>query len=163
MLRPGCITAARPHFVPDAGNRQAAATMNRREMRSWMWAEAVDMLDQADRLQRQFFRLAAQPADRRQQPRWEPPVDVYAGTEQVLIEVALPGVPAERVELVLGPGELVIRGERALPNRPAGTTLQRLEIPYGRFERRLALGPGHWVLVDRRLADGCLQLLLARR
>jgi hypothetical protein len=41
--------------------------------------------------------------------------------------------------------------------------LQRLEIPYGRFERRLALGPGHWDLVDRRLADGCLQLLLARR
>ena len=77
--------------------------MNRREMRSWMWAEAVDMLDQADRLQRQFFRLAVQPADPRQQPRWEPPVDVYAGTEQVLIEVALPGVPADRMELVLGP------------------------------------------------------------
>jgi len=137
--------------------------MNRREMRSWMWAEAVDRLDRADRLQRQFFRLAMQPADRQQQPRWEPPVDVYAGTEQVLIEVALPGVPADRMELILGPGELVIRGERALPNRPAGTTLQRLEIPYGRFERRLALGPGQWALVDQRLADGCLQLLLARR
>ena len=137
--------------------------MKRRAMSSWMWAETVDMLDQAERLQRQFFRLAAQPADARQQPRWEPPVDVYASQEQVLIEVALPGVPAERMELVLAPGELVIRGERALPNRPAGTALQRLEIPYGRFERRLALGPGHWELVDRRLADGCLQLLLARR
>jgi HSP20 family molecular chaperone IbpA len=140
------------------------ATMNRREMRSWMWAEAVDMLDQAERLQRQFFRLAGPPAaDRQPPPRWEPPVDVYAGAEQALIEVALPGVPAERMELILGPGELVIRGERTLPNRPAGTTLQRLEIPYGRFERRLALGPGQWDLVDQRLTDGCLQLLLARR
>ena len=64
---------------------------------------------------------------------------------------------------MLAPGELVIRGERTLPHRPAGTTLQRLEIPYGRFERRLAVGPGQWELVDRRLADGCLQLLLARR
>ena len=64
--------------------------MNRREMRSWMWSETADMLDQADRLQRQFFRLAVQSADRRQQPRWEPPVDVYAGAEQLLIEVALP-------------------------------------------------------------------------
>ena len=137
--------------------------MKRRAMRSWLWAETADMLDQAERLQRQFFRLAKQPAGATSQPRWEPPVDVYAGTGQVLIEMALPGVPAERMELVLAPGELVIRGERALPIRPAGTALQRLEIPYGRFERRLALGPGQWDLVDKRLADGCLQLLLARR
>lgn len=137
--------------------------MKRPAMRSWMWAETVDRLDQAERLQRQFFRLAAQPTGSGQQPRWEPPVDVYAGQEQVLIEIALPGVPADRMEIVLAPGELVIRGERALLNRPAGTTLQRLEIPYGRFERRLTLGPGLWELVDRRLADGCLQVLLARR
>jgi HSP20 family molecular chaperone IbpA len=135
--------------------------MNRREMRSWTWAEAVDRVDQADRLQRQFFRLAARSGA--EPPPWEPPVDVYSGAEQVLIEVALPGVPSDRLELVLAPGELIIRGERALPRRPAGTTLQRLEIPYGRFERRLAVGPGQWELVDRRLADGCLQLLLARR
>jgi HSP20 family molecular chaperone IbpA len=133
-------------------------------MRSWLWLETADMLDQAERLQRQFFRLAAtSPTGAASQPRWEPPVDVHAGTEQVLIEVALPGVPAERIQLVLVPGELVIRGERALPNRPTGMALERLEIPYGRFERRLALGPGRWDLVDRRLADGCLQLLLARR
>ena len=81
----------------------------------------------------------------------------------MLIEVALPGVPADRMELILGPGELVIRGERALPNRPAGTTLQRLEIPYGRFERRLALGPGQWSVAAQPLADSCRQLLLARR
>ena len=126
-----------------------------------MWAEAVEMLDQADRLQRQFFRLAAD-ADRAQ-VRWEPPVDVYADADQVLVEVALPGVPADRVELLLAPGELVIRGARQLPACPAGASLQRLEIPYGRFERRLALGPGEWELVGRKLADGCLRLLLARR
>jgi HSP20 family molecular chaperone IbpA len=126
-----------------------------------MWAEAVEMLDQADRLQRQFFRLAAD-ADHAQ-VRWEPPVDVYAGTDQVLVEVALPGVPADRVELLLAPGELVIRGARRVPACPAGASLQRLEIPYGRFERRLALDPGEWELVGRKLADGCLRLLLARR
>jgi HSP20 family molecular chaperone IbpA len=125
-----------------------------------MWAEAVDMLDQAERLQRQFFRLAAG-ADR-EPPRWEPPVDVFAGEDEILIEVALPGVPEDRMELVIGPGELVIRGDRQLPARPGNARLQRLEIPYGRFERRLALGPGSWELVGRRLADGCLQLLLAR-
>jgi HSP20 family molecular chaperone IbpA len=126
-----------------------------------MWAEAVDMLDQAERLQRQFFRMAA--GAQRDTPRWEPPVDVFAGEDQILIEVALPGVPADRMELVLGPDELIIRGDRQLPAPPAGARLQRLEIPYGRFERRLALGPGPWELVGRRHADGCLRLLLARR
>jgi HSP20 family protein len=129
---------------------------------TWMWAEAVEMLDQAERLQRQFFRLAAD-AECAQRARWEPPVDVYAGRDEVLVEVALPGVPADRIELVLSPGELVIRGMRRLPRCPEGASLQRLEIPYGRFERRLPLGPGSWELVDRHLSDGCLQLLLARR
>lgn len=126
-----------------------------------MWAQTVDLLDQAERLQRQFFRLAGNAEHA--QACWEPPVDVYAGAEEVLIEVALPGVPADRMELVLGPGELVIRGVRQLPKCPPGASLQRLEIPYGRFERRLVLGPGRWELIGRNLADGCLQLLLARR
>lgn len=127
----------------------------------WMWAETADLLDQAERLQRQFFRLAT--AADRAPAVWEPPVDVYAADSQVLVEVALPGVPSDRMEIVLGPGELVIRGVRHLPKCPPGGSIQRLEIPYGRFERRLVLGPGTWELVDRNLADGCLQLLLARR
>ena len=136
--------------------------MARRDAKTtWMWAQTADLLDQADRLQRQFFRLAS--SAECSQPRWEPPVDVHVGDDEVLVEVALPGVPSERMELILAPGELVIRGERRLPARPAGTELRRLEIPYGRFERRLSLGPGRWELVGRNLADGCLQLLLARR
>lgn len=161
-MQEGC----NPGLCPNSrgiGGSGRATTMGRRENRTttWMWADAVDLLDQAERLQRQFFRLAAN--NERAQPRWEPPVDVYAGDDEVLVEVALPGVPPERMELIVAPGELVIRGERRLPQRPAGAELRRLEIPYGRFERRLALGPGQWELVGRNLADGCLQLLLSRR
>jgi HSP20 family protein len=135
--------------------------MSGREKRTWMWAETVDLLEQAERLQRQFFRLAT--SGTREQPQWEPPVDVYTGENQLLVEVALPGVPLERMELQIGAGEIVIRGERALPRRPEGLAIQRLEIPYGRFERRLSLGDGQWELVARNAVNGCLQLLLARR
>jgi HSP20 family protein len=133
--------------------------MKRRNPGAWMWSEAVDLLEQAERLQRQFFRLAG-PTDA---PGWEPPADVFAGPDQILVEVALPGVPADRIALICAPGELIVRGERRLPRRLAGTAIQRLEIPHGRFERRLPLPAGTWELVARDYADGCLQLLLARR
>ena len=133
--------------------------MKRRDPTVWMWSEAVDLLDQAERLQRQFFRLASGA----QQPRWEPPIDVYAGGDEILVEVALPGVPPERVELICAPGELVVRGDRRLPMRRGNATIQRLEIPYGRFERRLTLPDGAWELVAQEFTNGCLELLLARR
>ena len=133
--------------------------MTRRRPGPWLWGETVDLLEQADRMQRQFFRLAGG-AER---ARWEPPVDVFADGDEILVEVALPGVPADRIELVFAPGELVVRGERRLPRRLASAAIQRLEIPHGRFERRLALPPGRWALVRQELDNGCLQLLLARR
>jgi len=133
--------------------------MTRRTPGPWMWGDTVALLDQADRMQRQFFRLAGG-AER---ARWEPPVDVFADGDEILVEVALPGVPADRIELVFAPGELVVRGERRLPRRLASAAIQRLEIPHGRFERRLALPPGRWALVRQELDNGCLQLLLARR
>jgi len=133
--------------------------MTRRTPGPWMWSDTVDLLEQADRLQRQFFRLAGGA----EQARWEPPVDVFADGDEILVEVALPGVPSDRIELVCAPGELVVRGERRLPRRLASAAIQRLEIPHGRFERRLALPPGRWALVGQELANGCLQLLLARR
>jgi len=72
-------------------------------------------------------------------------------------------VPPDRIELVCAPGELIVRGERRLPRRLASAAIQRLEIPHGRFERRLALPAGPWQLVAQELSNGCLQLLLARR
>jgi len=133
----------------------------RRDPTAWMWADAVNLMEQAERMHRQFFRIATAGAPER--PRWEPPADVYSSDDEVLVEIALPGVPTDRIELVLAPGELVVRGERRPPRGPAGASIHRLEIPYGRFERRLALPPGSWVLAGQELANGCLKLLLARR
>jgi HSP20 family molecular chaperone IbpA len=135
--------------------------MKRRDPAAWMWAEAVDLMEQAERMHRQFFRMATTGAPER--PRWEPPADVYSSDDEVLVEIALPGVPTDRIELLLAHGELVVRGERRPPRPPTGTAIHRLEIPYGRFERRLALPPGTWELAAQDLANGCLKLLLARR
>ena len=55
---------------------------------SWMWAEACEMLEQAQRLQRQFFRFG-QAVEA--QPRWEPPVDIVAYGSEVQVDGGVAG------------------------------------------------------------------------
>jgi HSP20 family protein len=133
--------------------------MTRRYMGPWMWAEAVNLLEQSERLQRQFFHTAG----RTDAPRWEPPVDVYERSDGLLIEIALPGVESGDVDLHFDDGTLVLRAQRRLLQCQGGARIRSLEIPYGLFERRLALPPGVWTLVGQEHVNGCLRLLLARR
>ena len=113
------------------------------------------MLDRAQRLQRQFFTHA--------QAAWEPPVDIVETQDGLQVHVALPGVSAEGISVGLDPAGISVSAVRPFPCREEGSQIHRLEIPYGRFERRLTLGDGKWELVARNAVNGCLQLLLARR
>jgi HSP20 family molecular chaperone IbpA len=123
-----------------------------------MWQQAFDMLGEAERLHRRFFELSPQPGSG---PSWEPPVDVMETAERLLVIVALPGVSPEHVEVVASQGKLSVVGERPMPNA-GGAALKRLEIPYGRFERRLDLPGGHYEIEQRELLFGCLRLTLRK-
>ncbi len=125
----------------------------------WMWAHACDLIDQAERMHGQFFRLAASP---RAQAVWEPPVDVFEDDRELVVVVALPGVAADRVEVVRDGDALVVRAERAAPVRGMRHAVRRLEIPYGYFERRIALPPGRFEAAPPELAHGCLVLRLTK-
>jgi HSP20 family molecular chaperone IbpA len=123
----------------------------------WMWRQAIDMLEQAERMHRQFFRLSA---SGQSSPTWEPPVDVFEDEDEMVIVVALPGVPADRVEVSYEPGMLVVRAERPLPLSGTRRAVRYLEIPYGYFERRIPLTEARLDGATRELADGCLILRL---
>ena len=127
---------------------------------SWMWAEACEMLERAQQLQRQFFRFGHAVAA---EPRWEPPVDILAYGNEVQVAVALPGVAAEHIEVRTDSGLLIVSAVRALPVTTHATAVHRLEIPYGRFERRIALPEGRYQLLEQVYANGCLVLRLAQR
>ena len=128
---------------------------------AWMWAEACEMLEQAQRLQRQFFRFGRAVEA---QPRWEPPVDIVAYGDEVQVTVALPGVAAEHVEIHVQGALVVVTAVRAVPVQRHTTALHRLEIPYGRFERRFALPAGHYYeLTERSYTNGCLVLRFIQR
>ena len=125
----------------------------------WMWAQACDLLAEADRMHRRFFRLASSSPAR---TRWEPPADVFEDEREIAIVVALPGVAAEAVEIATEPGALVVRAERPLPFDGPRRAVRQLEIPYGFFERRIPLPAVPLEIVTRELTHGCLVLRLRK-
>jgi HSP20 family molecular chaperone IbpA len=124
-----------------------------------MWAEAVDLLDRAERMQRQFF----QPAQRALAggPAWEPPVDVFETERELVILVALPGVLPENIQVTFDGDMLSVVGDRTLTCGSAA--IRRLEIPHGRFERHIELAGMPLEMVRQELANGCLVLFFAKR
>lgn len=133
--------------------------MSARNATGWMWAEACDLIDQADRMHRQFFRLAS---SARTRAVWEPPVDIVDDGREVVIVVALPGVSPQGVQATLEADELVVRAERRMPFADSHCAVQRLEIPYGYFERRIALGNLRLENATQQFSDGCLILRLRK-
>ena len=133
--------------------------MNTNRNRSWMWAEACALLDEAERKHRQFFALLAGPPA---QAVWEPPADIFADGSELQVIVALPGARAEEVVVQITAAGLHIETLVPPPSLSAHTNVVRLEIPYGRMRRRIDIPPGHYVLVERRLDRGCLFLRLTR-
>lgn len=128
---------------------------------AWMWDEALAALERAERRHRRFFALVGTRAAQTQ-PVWEPPTDILETDHEVWVAVALPGVRANDVTLVVEGADLVVRCERAPAAGVPAARIRRLEIPYGVFERRIQLPPGRYVLHDQRMEDGCLQLHLMR-
>ena len=124
----------------------------------WMWSEALSMLAKAERMHQQMF----QPGQGRAQISWEPPVDVLETEQAVLVLAALPGVDVGQVEAVIEGGVLVIAGRRAVPPELRTAIIHRLELPQGRFERRVALPAGRYSDVRRSEAHGCLVISLAK-
>jgi HSP20 family protein len=132
--------------------------MTGRDRGTWMWAQAFDLLEQADRLHRHFFQLSR---EREKGPCWEPPADLFESEERLVIVVALPGVPVEQLQIVIDGTALSVVGERPL-SVFGSAMIRRLEIPYGRFERRIDLPRGRFEIEERVLEHGCLRLILRK-
>lgn len=56
---------------------------------------------------------------------------------------------------------LVVSGQRTLPPELRKARIHRLELPQGRFERRIALPVGRYA-ISRFVMDGCVALRLAK-
>ena len=123
----------------------------------WMWSEALSMLARAERLREQMFHPHSGPG-----ASWRPPVDVLETDKEVLVLAALPGVEVDKVDVAIHGGDLVISGSRQLPRELRTARIHRLELPQGRFERRIHLPPGRFDGVTRASVNGCLLVSLSK-
>lgn len=145
--------------TPTKRNRYNAAglDMGRDFPPDWMWSEALALLAQAERMHREVFRPVASTA---RAPAWEPPVDILETGAELLVVVALPGVDPDQTEAAIVDGDLVIVGTRTLPRELQTAVIHRLELPQGRFERRVRLPAGAYRQPRRAAANGCLFIRL---
>lgn len=132
--------------------------MTLRDPTKFMWTDAMTMLERADRLHRQFFQLST---SQNRGPIWEPPADIFAIGDTLVVLLALPGVVAHDVTVVIDGGALFVVGMRPMP-APAGAMIRRLELPYGRFERHIDLPKGIFKIKEQELSNGCLRLTLSK-
>ena len=120
------------------------------------------MLARAERLHRAFVRPVRPREQMPALPVWEPPADILETEEEVVVIIALPGVEPERTDVMIDGSDLVVEGVRVLPPEFRHAFFHRLELPQGRFERRLPLPAGTYRDVRRAAAAGSLMITLRK-
>jgi HSP20 family molecular chaperone IbpA len=123
--------------------------------RTWMWTRALEVLNEAERLQKQFFHVGRSTS---RHPAWEPPVDIFESDGALHIVVALPGMSIDRLQVLWEETDLVISGDLPVHWEERIGAIHRMEIPHGHFERRIEGLPPGLQAVRNELCDGCLFL-----
>lgn len=107
-----------------------------------VWRRANELLQRAERIHRNVLQIAATSQYRAPHgpaPSWQPSVSVVETDENLWVILALAGVAVDRFDVRLEGCDLVIAGERRLPQCFNEGELKLWEIPFGRFDRRLRL------------------------
>ena len=92
-----------------------------------------------------------------------PPVNVWKGENEIRLQIKLPGIKAEDIEVNINHDTLTIKGERKVDEIPAGTKLTRSERLSGNFSRSFALPfPVENDAVQANYRDGILTISLPK-
>ena len=93
-----------------------------------------------------------------------PRSDASALEDYYEINVELPGVKTEDVDVSIEDNSLVVRGEKRYEHEEAGRTYFFSEREYGSFQRTFRLPPdADSEKIDAEFSDGILRLKIAKR
>src|SRR5450756_580684 len=72
-------------------------------------------------------------------PAWAPALDVHEDKDKFTVNLELPGLKREDINVHLENGSLIISGDRKVETMNEGTEVHRQERYYGKFSRALTL------------------------
>lgn len=94
---------------------------------------------------------------------WSPGVDVIETADAIVVEVELPGVEANQVDLTLAGNMLSIKGAAAAKPALEGQTVHLVERRHGAFERSIPLpAPVDPERVTAETSQGVLHIRIAK-
>jgi HSP20 family protein len=100
--------------------------------------EMMNLQDEVRRMMRNSF-LKEEPGRDNGEETWSPAVNMYEKDERLIVEVELPGLEVEDVNISIEDDVLHLEGERKVSDEAKEGNALRLETAYGRFERYVPL------------------------
>jgi HSP20 family protein len=114
-------------------------------------------------LRRELDRLFDEGIARREPTTFLPPVDLREDVESYLLELDMPGVTTESVEVLAEEGVLTIKGERRATELREGQRILSTERAQGAFSRRFRLPKqADSTQIEARYVDGVLSVRVAK-
>jgi len=93
-----------------------------------------------------------------------PPVDIYEDDHNITLQIEIPGVREEDIDVRLENNVLTITGERKLENEEKKQNFHRIERQYGKFVRSFTLpNTVNADSVNAEFNDGVLRVSIAKR
>jgi len=95
---------------------------------------------------------------------WTPRADIYETEEHVVIQLDIPGVTADQIDVQCEKGMLSIKGERAFSGDVSKRQYYRVENQYGPFERYFEIPRTLDITnIEAKYHDGVLTLAFPKR
>ncbi|MEL7530799.1 MAG: Hsp20/alpha crystallin family protein [Bacteroidota bacterium] len=90
--------------------------------------------------------------------------DIYQHDDQYIIELELPGVPKEDVDVKIYEGVLIIRGNKKLPEHVEAHVYDKRERKFGEFRRDIELPAGaEPESIKAKFENGLLRIRFPRK
>jgi HSP20 family protein len=110
-----------------------------------------------------FSRIAGAPGEQLERSEWVPPVDISESDTKYELELDLPAVGADAVNVAVKDGVLTVGGERKFDQERDGKR-HRVERRFGRFSRSFRLPEDiDEESIDATFRDGVLYLAITKK
>lgn len=94
---------------------------------------------------------------------WRPPVDVFETEQGLVVQAEIGGLTIEEIDVLIDEGDLLVRGERAVPQPEGRRLYHESQVRYGPFDVRVRLPfPVDAEMARADYIDGFLTVQLPR-